>query len=490
MEKLNHYSEMRKQNRQSFLDSLQLNIIKKNDNKKLIMIPGIYYGGGCCYMACRGLATAPMKDVLVITHGPVGCAYYSWDNNRTDTENQALLSHRVHCFSTDMNEKDIIFGGEEKLAKAIEEAINLYHPKVIAICATCPVGLIGDDIEKVARLAEKKFGIPILAHSCEGFKTIPGYKIADTTFINSIFGTASRPVGQFPINVVGEFYAGINKQEVEPLLKSIGYDIVSALMGCTSYQELQCAHLAKLTVNGSDKQIDDIMLLMQEKQGLTSIKVDFTGITNIICSLRSMAEYFGNPDLKMRTEAVIGAAAEAISEESNTYKQRFKGLKAALFEDVFKSDHFQSMLADLGVDIIMISQDYSQTEVTDEGFLFKFPAKLYDQARDCSVLRGLVPQEKDAQLSCLLSRSQVKGLLGILQPDLCFKGIVEQFQYAGKGVQSRLFNSDERGVQYAGFKGFLRFARDLDMAIFSTHWENDIPLWIKSTVEVLPNDNR
>jgi nitrogenase molybdenum-iron protein alpha chain len=487
MEIIDNYSEKRKLNRQSFIDSLQLNIVKKNDSKKLIMIPGIFYGGGCCYMACRGLATAPMKDVLVITHGPSGCAYFSWDNNRVDIGKHEMPAHRVRCFSTAMDEKDIIFGGEEKLAQAVEEAVNLFHPEVIVICATCPIGLIGDDIDKVARLAQKKFGIPIIAFSCEGLKTIPGYKIADTTFINEVFGTGSRPVGNFPINVMGEFYSGQNKLEVEQLLTSIGYDIVSALMGSTSYKDLQCAHLAALTINGSDKQIDDIMLLMQQKKGMASIKVDFTGITNIICSLRSIAQYFGDQDLKARTERVISQAAEEISDQWNAFKKKYSGMKAALFEDTFKSDHFHAMLADLGVDIITISQDYSKTEVTDKGFLFRFPAGLSEQTGGCQVLKDLVPQKSDSQVAYLLSRSQVKELLEVLQPDICFKGIVEQFEYESKSVQPRLFNSEERSVQYAGFKGFIQFARDLEMAIFSTHWENEAPAWAKRSEEVLSN---
>ena len=45
--------------------------------RRLMPIPGVFYGGGCCYMACRGLMFGGISDVLLISHGPVGCAYYA-----------------------------------------------------------------------------------------------------------------------------------------------------------------------------------------------------------------------------------------------------------------------------------------------------------------------------------------------------------------------------------------------------------------------------
>ena len=50
-----------------------------------------------------------------------------------------------------MQDSNIVFGGEEKLKQAIREAYELFHPKAIAIFSTCPVGLIGDDVHRVAR---------------------------------------------------------------------------------------------------------------------------------------------------------------------------------------------------------------------------------------------------------------------------------------------------------------------------------------------------
>ena len=40
-----------------------------------------------------------------------------------------------YCMSTDMQEDQIIFGGEKKLRQAIREAYDIFKPKAIAILA-------------------------------------------------------------------------------------------------------------------------------------------------------------------------------------------------------------------------------------------------------------------------------------------------------------------------------------------------------------------
>ena len=45
-------------------------------------IPGILTQRGCTYAGCRGVVIGPIHDIVHITHGPVGCSYYSWLTRR------------------------------------------------------------------------------------------------------------------------------------------------------------------------------------------------------------------------------------------------------------------------------------------------------------------------------------------------------------------------------------------------------------------------
>ena len=88
---------------------------------------------GCPYMACRGLGLASIRDLLIITHGGNGCSYFAWTPKRLE---DASHHFGTHCFSTDMTEEDVIFGGEKKLYQAIKEAVQLFNPRVIAVQRT------------------------------------------------------------------------------------------------------------------------------------------------------------------------------------------------------------------------------------------------------------------------------------------------------------------------------------------------------------------
>ena len=72
----------------------------------------------------------------------------------------------TYCDSTDMQESDIVFGGEKKLARMIDDVVEIFKPNAITVSATCPVGLIGDDLNAVAKAAEEKHGVPVMAFNC------------------------------------------------------------------------------------------------------------------------------------------------------------------------------------------------------------------------------------------------------------------------------------------------------------------------------------
>ena len=39
-------------------------------------IPGIITQRGCTYAGCKGVVLGPTRDIVQITHGPIGCGYY------------------------------------------------------------------------------------------------------------------------------------------------------------------------------------------------------------------------------------------------------------------------------------------------------------------------------------------------------------------------------------------------------------------------------
>jgi len=210
-------------------------------------IPGIITNRGCCYAGCKGVVLGPLMDMVHIVHGPIGCSYYAWGTRRNKGRNEGGQNFLNYAFSTDMQESDIVFGGEKRLREAITEAVNIFHPNAITISATCPVGLIGDDINAVADWAQKEYGIPVLSFNCEGYKGVSqsaGHHIANNKLMTEVIGKGNAAHKEFSINVLGEYNIGGDEWEISRVLKKIGYNIVSVMTGNGTYEKLTNAHTA------------------------------------------------------------------------------------------------------------------------------------------------------------------------------------------------------------------------------------------------------
>ena len=86
-------------------------------------IPGVMTIRGCAYAGSYGVVWSPVKDMIHISHGPVGCGRYSRAGRRsyyigTTGVNTFSTMH----FTTDFQEKDIVFGGDKKLSASIDGA--------------------------------------------------------------------------------------------------------------------------------------------------------------------------------------------------------------------------------------------------------------------------------------------------------------------------------------------------------------------------------
>ncbi|WP_275452042.1 nitrogenase component 1, partial [Protofrankia coriariae] len=120
--------------------------------------PGIMTLRGCAYAGSKGVVWGPIKDLISISHGPVGCGQYTWGTRRNYANGQLGVDNfTVMQITSDFQEKDIVFGGDKKLAAILDELVDLFPlAKGVSIQSECPIGLIGDDIDAVATAATKR----------------------------------------------------------------------------------------------------------------------------------------------------------------------------------------------------------------------------------------------------------------------------------------------------------------------------------------------
>ncbi|HPU62528.1 MAG TPA: nitrogenase component 1 [Mobilitalea sp.] len=134
------------------------------------------------FSQCMGCATSKaacmtilIQDAAVISHGPVGCSSCLHEFAFTYRVNSPLRGIEKptprRIFSTNLQEKDTVYGGNIKLAAAIRDVYNRTKANAIFVLTTCAAGIIGDDVESVCNEAEEELGIPVVAIFCEGFRS-------------------------------------------------------------------------------------------------------------------------------------------------------------------------------------------------------------------------------------------------------------------------------------------------------------------------------
>ena len=127
-----------------------------------------------CSMPGVWRAVAYMDGAVVVFHSPRACAHVArtMDINaqyRTLADGRREERASVPLLSTQLQEKDAIFGGVERLTKCLHFAISKYQPKCLVIANSCVAGVIGDDVASVAREVEAEYDIPVLTVDCCGF---------------------------------------------------------------------------------------------------------------------------------------------------------------------------------------------------------------------------------------------------------------------------------------------------------------------------------
>ena len=475
-------------------------------------IPGIITNRGCCYAGCKGVVLGPLKDVAVITHGPIGCGFYSWGTRRNKAvPDEEGKNFTQYCFSTDMQEPDIVFGGDKKLRAAIDEVYSLFSPGSIMICSTCPVGLIGDDIHSVAAAAGKKYGIPIVAYSCEGYKGVSqsaGHHIANNGLMKRIIGTEDIPPGtKYSINLLGEYNIGGDGWEVERILKRCGYEIVSLFTGDGSWKKIARSHMANLNLVQCHRSINYIAEMMKVKYGIDWIKVNFIGVAAIADSLRHMAKYFGDAELSQRTEEVIADESAAIAEEMAYCKEKLSGKTAALFVGGSRAHHYMHLLAELGVRTVLSGHEFGHRDDYEGRKVLPF----IKEDADNKNIEHLDVEPEEKKYHAFLSRAEydrLKAEIGLedyagmirdmengsyvvddlnhfeteqflkfLQPDIFFSGIKDKYMLQKAGVLSRQLHSYDYSGPYAGYTGAIHFGHDVLMGLSTPAWRLVTPPW-------------
>src|SRR5208282_392710 len=223
-------------------------------------IPGVMTIRGCAYAGSKGVVWGPIKDMIHISHGPVGCGQYSWASRRNYyIGTTGIDSFGTMQFTSDFQEKDIVFGGDKKLAKIMDEIQELFPlNNGITVQSECPIGLIGDDIEAVSKTKSKEYdGKTIVPVRCEGFRGVSqslGHHIANDSIRDWVFDKIAPDSpprfeqSPYDVAIIGDYNIGGDAWSSRILLEEMGLRVIAQWSGDGSLAELEATPKAKLNV--------------------------------------------------------------------------------------------------------------------------------------------------------------------------------------------------------------------------------------------------
>jgi len=403
----------------------------------------------CVFCGSR-VVLYPIADALHLVHGPIGCAAYTWDIRGALSSGPEL--HRL-SFSTDLQELDVVFGGEKKLAKALDELIARYSPKAAFVYSTCIVGLIGDDLQAVCKAASARHGIPVIPVQSEGFKgnKREGY-LAACKAMRTLVGTGDiSGISKLSVNIMGDFNLAGETWIIKDYLNRMGIEVVAGITGDGRVDDLRRAHGAALNLVQCSGSTQDLAKMMKEDFAIPFKKVSWIGIEDVAESLYAIAEFFEeqDPGIMDRTADLVREELAALMPQLKEYRADLEGKKAAVYVGgSFKAFSLVKAFRHLGMEVAVVG---SQTG-TEEDYR--------ELAAICSPGTIVVDDANPLELSAFIKEKDVDIFVGgVKERPIAFK--------LGVGFCD---HNHERKIALEGFVGMLNFAKEIHASVMSPIW--------------------
>jgi len=392
------------------------------------------------------ITLVPITDAAHLVHGPNGCIGNYWGGR--DSLSSGSLIYKT-CFTTDMDESDIIFGSAKKLYRAILELQRRYKPTAIFVYSTCVSALIGDDINGACKAAAETTGTPIIPVDSPGFvgHRNQGIRLAGEALLEHVIGTAEPDhTTIYDINLIGEYNIAGDIWNILPLLEKLGIRVLAKITGDARYEEICYAHRAKLNVvNSSAKAMLKMAKQMEERFEIPYIIESFHGVENINHCLTNIAAKLGNLDLKSRTENLIFEETAALNNQLAPYRIGLQGKRILL--DIGNLNSWAIISATQYLGMVVIATNTKK-----------------------------ISQEERTRIQSLLGENnniletEIIQIINEFKPDM----LIASNSYQATAMKAEIPFLDinqERKYPYASYAGIVGVAQELYATLYSPVWE-------------------
>jgi nitrogenase molybdenum-iron protein alpha chain len=274
----------------------------------------------------------------------------------------------LRWINTNLDENDVVNGGEIKLRSAVLHADKEFRPSAIIVMNSCVPALIGDDIDSILEELQKQVSAKIVPIHCEGFKT----KIMATAYDAVYHGILRNLVGKDEddtkktldeeeelkkkirisktVNVLNvSSMSRIDEDELVRLLKAL--DLNVRILPCYAHpDDFADSYEAALNVSICATHDDYFVEHIQSKYGVPFIlRTIPIGISNTNKWILDIAKFFGIED---KAQRLINAEVNELDRVLNPYRELLKGKTAFVAGGEIRILTTAELLNSLGLEIL------------------------------------------------------------------------------------------------------------------------------------------
>lgn len=253
---------------------------------------------GGCVLAGINAVLGAIDKVCPIYHSGPGCCM------QTTAADQGQSGHKSSCFvssvsipSSNMLEKEVVFGGTKKLKTTIQGAIDIIDADAYFVLTGCTAGIIGDDIVSVTNEFVDQ-GYPVYPIETPGFAgdSNLGYEIIWNTLIDQVIEKDVKKDEKL-VNIFGivpyhdPFWSG-SLEEIDRILSKLGLKVNTFFTKHQNIEDIKNCSAAALNIIVNPWLFKGPAKKFEDKFGVKSIRIPglFVGATDTTAFVRAVAE--------------------------------------------------------------------------------------------------------------------------------------------------------------------------------------------------------
>ena len=400
-----------------------------------------------------------LRHTAVLLHGTPGCAHYGMKFCQQMFMRKAELMPEfslppVHFATTALTENDLIFGGEDRLRRKIQETLDRFSGLPLLVIPSCTVEVIGDDVAGVCEQMAQKTGRPVFYFNMGGFLKGDHFEGINTAYFDLIDGFL-KPASKIEsnrVNLIAERSlmptADIDFWEIRRLIGLLGIGINARFVTDLAFEDLPRVTRAGLNLPSASNQSLAVCERLHQRFGMPYIDQGFpSGFKDTGKWLEAILAPL---DLKADVPGILKDEKAFFLREVAQSGNPFKGLKvivnAAPIHLGWLIEFLELVRADL-VEVNLLDTGFFQADFLDDPGTF--PCTVNARMEPEAILANNRCKKADLYLQC----SSHQAPLPCHQPGLLVKEIPLLPPVGPRGLLN-LFADWSQWLRFTGVEGW------------------------------------